>query len=237
MNNMLTAAQVTSQFLYGTDTPPTGSALIDQNLVGRTTAGTLPKLDTITFMTDGPGKFAKPSQSYLVTAFFNDGLGFPPIQPGSSMSASAYAALNGLELGYRVTQLFYSESGESQANIAERVYIFNTQDYGINPDAMFVVTEVVDALGNKTIVKSIENLNVIMPADDNFDFEGGRTSQVAALFLEPRVDPWNIGVKVQEDYTLPTYNIGSYSEAQWVSDTSYILSVYHPITAPAGSVK
>jgi hypothetical protein len=44
MNNMLTAAQVTSQFLYGTDTPPTGASLVDQNLVGRTTAGTLPKL-------------------------------------------------------------------------------------------------------------------------------------------------------------------------------------------------
>ncbi len=55
MNNMLTAARVTSQFLYGTDTPPTGAAIVDQNLVGRTTAGTLPKLDTITFMTDGPG--------------------------------------------------------------------------------------------------------------------------------------------------------------------------------------
>ena len=36
---MLTAAQVTSQFLYGTDLPLTGAALVDQNLVGRTTAG------------------------------------------------------------------------------------------------------------------------------------------------------------------------------------------------------
>ena len=226
MTTLPTAAQITSLFLYGSDTPPTGGALASQNLPNHA-VGVLPDIDFKEFMETGPGRFANASQSALITQFFLEGGDNPPgrhLQPGESMTAAEFAAATGLELTYQVKQLFYHDANESTLDIASRVYIYNTQEFSINADARFVV----DANGTYRI----ENLRIERPEDDNFDFVGGSlSSNVANQYLQPRVDPWNIGKQVDLKYS-GDFVIGDYGVAQFNHNRDYILDSYAPISTP-----
>jgi Ca2+-binding RTX toxin-like protein len=224
MSNIPTAAEITSLYLFGTKTPPQGDALASPNIL-KHAVGVLPAIDANQFMTSGPGRFANPSQSELISSFFNPSLLEylnPTIDAGASMSAAQYAAATGGGLGYRVTQLFYRAPGESNNDVAERVYIYNTQDYAINADARFIV----DADGTRRI----ENLRVILPPSDDFDFVGGPTSDLAALYLVPRVDPWHIGKTVQIDYS-GDFNIGNYSRNEFLDHKSFINVALNPLVS------
>jgi hypothetical protein len=61
MMKFVTAAEITSLFLYGSTSPPSGSALASPALPNHS-SGQLPLINFEQFMTQGPGKFANPSR-------------------------------------------------------------------------------------------------------------------------------------------------------------------------------
>jgi Ca2+-binding RTX toxin-like protein len=96
---------------------------------------------------------------------------------------------------------------------AERVYIYNTQEYMISDDAIFVV----DSNGDKWIENFAIEPRVFSDEPDNFDFDGGNLfTNTGNSILEPLVDPSGIGRKVNFDYvgTVPkvTYDRSSYEK-------------------------
>jgi hypothetical protein len=178
----LTPAEITNLYLYGTISTPNN--LVNDALIRLPSATTAVDVDTVSFM-QTIGRFAIGSQFELVQKFFNPSIFDPIIAPGAYTKSSLRTIFGISDAGWNMQHTDYQDGFD---DYAERVYIWNSQSYQIGDDAVFQVF----ADGTR----EISNF-AIQPRKDvqeNFDFVGG--GLIASFgngYLEPRVDPSNIG--------------------------------------------
>lgn len=216
---MLTASSISQYFLYGAAQNPAN--LINDSLIRSSTLETDVYVSRAEY-TQAAGYFAVGAQFGVVKSFFDTSIA---LAPGHySMNAGANNIFTKLGITdtsaatiFNFQQYDYKAPFESNQQYAERTYIYNTTQFGIRNTADFVV----DANGTR----HIENLT-IAPYEDNFDFTSSNgLASYANLFLQPQIDPSNIGRTVNIKFTTET--IGelasqSYDSTQYSLDTSNI---------------
>lgn len=102
----LTPTTITNLFLYGTETPPTD--LISNALIRPPETKTTIKVDAVSFMTSGPGRFANAALSPVVGAFFDSVLPvFQETGVRREYSRDAMASLLGSEAKFSITVTVY----------------------------------------------------------------------------------------------------------------------------------
>jgi hypothetical protein len=193
---MITASQVTRQYLFGSNKIP--EDLVSDDLIRNPGLIGYLQEDASEFM-KGPGKFAVGSQFELLQKFFRPDSSTPSLVPGEEYSKDKLAKHFGLTAyGWNMQQYNFIEAGEFSHSYMERVYIWNSCSFQISDNAKFKVS----LTGEKSIEDFyIEPLNKIN-SDDNFDFiGGGLLSSFANSWLEPRIDPSGIGRKVDIEFT------------------------------------
>src|SRR5579883_3061384 len=206
MANLLTPTVITNWYLYGQGTTPTN--LVDESLIRPANATSSTTQDVATFMSDGAGRFAIGSLFNLVQNFFaadSSGAYSFNLQPGSYTKAQL-GALWGFK--YYGLILRQQQLDDGRGDYAERAYIWNSGEFKISDNAIFVV----DSSGNRTI----QNFSVVPTGPDNFDFVSN--DFFAGNFgklLQGNVDPSGIGRTVTINFTgtVPsrTYDINSYN--------------------------
>lgn len=83
---------------------------------------------------------------------------------------------------------------DGAGDYGERTYIYNSGTFWLPDDATFVV----DANGAKSII----NYRIVPYGDDNFDFQGGGgITDLGNAYLQPRIDPSDIGRTVTLHFT------------------------------------
>lgn len=222
------AETITRIFLFGWDGVPsnlpsnTGANLFQESIIRDGAVTTNISVDSASFMQSGAGRFAKGSQFDLVKKFFDDSIQFPV---GASYSKAGLATyLSGI--GYNITNYTFSmqekDYMDSIDDFAERTYIYNTIAFQLANDVRFVI----DANGNR----SIANYAVFPRIDnplfyENFDFKSSSiSSELANLYLQPNVDPSNIGRKIVFNFNEITNSSITYSKQQYLDDQAYTSS-------------
>lgn len=214
--SILTAEKVTNLYLYGSETKPT--SIIDQSLIRPQNDPVLEiSVNGNDFMQTGPGRFAYPVLWDVVTKFFNLNVG---LQAGTYTEKSL-RNIFGISINDATKILQQYNYDDGKDNYAERVYIWNSGKYEIDDSALFVVKP----NGNRVI----EHLAVIPLGPkglegahggilDNFDLVGGNAfTNVGNYYLESRIDPSDIGHKVNIEITDVT-NFRTYTIANFVTD-------------------
>lgn len=200
----LTEKEVTNLYLYGT--PTTLTDLTNDGLIRP--VGTVTPIDVnmASYMATGPGRFALGSQSALVETFFATATDLSWMQVGHEYTKAEFiteltnhsVTLPGF-YGIDLKQVLVNDLS---TDYWQRAYIWNSGKFELSDDATFVM----DASGQRSI-----NHYAIKPSDDfqeNFDFDGhGTIADIANFVLEPQIDPWSIGRKVNinfvDDGSLP----------------------------------
>jgi hypothetical protein len=183
--------------LYGTKTTPTN--LVDDKLIRPINQVTSVNVDKSAFMA-GAGRFAVGAQFELIKKFFEPAILFGEYHTSIPVGTYTKQEINKIFVlpyfGWIMKQLDYQDDID---DYAERVYVYNSQEYKISDDAKFIV----EADGTRRI----ENFSVEYRQDpstppENFDFVGGgNAAAVGNGFLQPRVDPSNIGRTVNINFT------------------------------------
>ena len=191
----------TNLYLYGTLETP--AALYDRiypaDYEGGAFGGPRVLVDAVSYMADGPGRYATPFLAPAVEDFLVNLSGMP-IEPGE-YSQSYIQNLYGYDPlkengdpsynGFKFMLSQY-ELQPGTADYDQRTYVYNTGGFVIidNPDLKFVV--------GPNNERRIENLQV-RPFDDDFDFESSSSfTQIDNLvFGKPQIDPFDIGEIVE----------------------------------------
>ncbi|MFE8046225.1 calcium-binding protein [Brenneria goodwinii] len=171
-------------------------------------------------MTRGAGRFVNSANFNIVEKFFNTDI--PPgtytktemlqrfghIDPQTGKPTDLYG-------GYSVNQIFL---GTDDPDYAERAYIWGTTKFKVADSAEFVV--------NADGSREIRNFAIVPSGNDNFDFKGGKDSNIGNKALEPIIDPSKIGRTVELEFTglesLPTTTL---TQADFINDVSNIIAV------------
>jgi Ca2+-binding RTX toxin-like protein len=186
--------EITNLYLYGRMTVPvdkTDASLIRSKAVdeyGKPKHGASITVDMASFMATGPGRFALGSESPLVKLFFTADLSWmEPWRIYSKAEMLAAFDLHPKEGDWFVIAQVGLD--DFSGDYWERSYIWNNGLYGVGNDAVFSI----DAYGNRVI----QNYT-IRAFDDNFDFIGsGGAAKWGNDYLEPRIDPWKMGLRVE----------------------------------------
>lgn len=180
-------------FLYGqSDTPDN----LDSSSIIRDVESTSSLQVTMKSYMDKLGRFAPPSQFELIKDFFASGSAIPTKYDSSGnvtyYTKSELAELFGLSYYGLVVEQYQVDDGKG--DYAERTLLWNSTQFKISDDAQFWVGED----GSKSI-KSL----AIEPMTDNFDLKSSSwPTQVAnVVYLQNRLDPYNIGRTVNISYT------------------------------------
>ncbi len=205
---LLTSQKITNLYLYGKETAPEN--LLDESLIRSSDAIATTSVDTQTFMTTGPGRFAVGRQFDLVNRFFTADSTQLPV---GSYSKSELAERLGYDIlkdffGWNMNHYNYQDGTD---DYAERTYIWNSQSFKIVDDASFIVEE----NGSRHIESFGIEPNIDPRFPENFDFKSqDGLTKIGNDYLQPRVDPSNIGRKVNIDFTgeapRTTYDGNSY---------------------------
>ncbi|MDO9179577.1 MAG: calcium-binding protein, partial [Agitococcus sp.] len=171
---------MTNLYLYGTLNTPSNK--VTEALIRESGKKTTIYIDNVfSFMNDGPGRFAVGANISIVKQFMSGGLFSVP---GRYKVGDYFPVPEQRNLTYQ-----QYEYNDLSGDLTQRIYIYNTSGFVLNPDAYFVVK----ADGTR----EIENYS-ILPLDDNFDFE---SSNGAAKLLNPTLDDWidpsDIGRRVE----------------------------------------
>ncbi|MHB9021815.1 MAG: hypothetical protein ACYC3A_08305 [Halothiobacillus sp.] len=186
----LTIEQITNLYLFGQ--PSTLAGLADEllirppevvDLVGdkrNIRAQTIVHLDAVSFMANGPGRYAAASMSNVVKDFMQGGI-MPATGARQEITVAQWFDISGKSPSDRFLSFQQYNYGGSSGDFASRVYIYNSSSFAIPLDAKFVV----EADGTR----SIENF-AILPANDNFDFisDDFATGLVNPI-LDHQIDP------------------------------------------------
>ena len=206
---ILTAAEITNWYLYGQSTTPQN--LADESLIRPSTDRPIVVQDAAEYMSFGAGRFAIGSSFAMVEQFFTNA----EIPAGSytKMQLAAYLGLNYYGLIIQQANLY-----DGIGDYAERTYVWNTGEFKINDDALFVI----DANGDKRI----ENFSITPNSNEDFDFVSNSVPQFVNDALRNDVDPSGIGrtVSIRFDGEVPprTYTLSDYQadlayKATWTS--------------------
>lgn len=182
----LTAEKVLNLFLYGRETRPTN--LVDDSLIREPNDTPPPiKVDAVSFMADGPGRFVTPSMVPLIDSFFTsndpllDGNGAKQVIPLSVM-----AGWLGSE-----TNFSYQQYDFDSADLGYRALIWGSSGFKLT-EAHFII----EADGTR----KVEDIK-ILPFDDNYDFESDDTlTQLVEDVAKDWTDPSGIGRRVDFEF-------------------------------------
>jgi hypothetical protein len=215
--------EITSLYLYGATTKPqdvTSEALI--RVKGFSTSV---QLDAVSFMANGPGRFAN-AISVPVVQQFMEGRIFSPNGTKQVFSLAAVSTLVGSKSGN--TDIWQSNYQDATDDHAYRTYVYQSSSFTLAQGATFVI----EADGSRHIQDF-----AILPFDDNFDFKSGTPlSQFGNPYLEPRIDPTGIGriVKMEFDQTSKTQVPRvDYTSANYAADSVRYQQSFSPVTGTA----
>ncbi|MDN2701266.1 hypothetical protein O0881_04550 [Janthinobacterium sp. SUN100] len=214
---MITAQEVTNYYLYGSSNKP---ATIDTALMIRPVDETSTvSINTVEYMSTGPGRFANPVLFEVIDKFFNptgtDASSM--LQAGSYQKADLFSAFGIVSGGLVLQQWLYDDGLD---DMVERAYIWNTTQFQIDPRARFIV----DQNGNR----SIENFAIIPRVKDgspeNFDFKAGDgVGKLANLALEPAIDPSGIGRTVILSFSDDQIPVKNFSQSDYNTSVSNLV--------------
>ncbi|MEZ5678970.1 MAG: calcium-binding protein [Nitrosomonas sp.] len=182
-----------------------GEFLKDENNKDITHGATI-TIDMASFIETGPGRFALGSKSPLVEAFFTtDDSNLLWMEVDKTYSKAEVIANLGLDANsdrFSIQQSLLADA--TSGDYWLRSYVWNSGLFKVgddkNPDENGVVNDItfsVDAFGNRVI-----HNYVIRAFDENFDFDGGGSlAEWGNNYLQPRIDPWNIGRTVSIEFT------------------------------------
>jgi VCBS repeat-containing protein len=215
--------EITNLYLYGATTKPqdlTSEALIRANGYTRPV-----QLDAVSFMENGPGRFAN-GVTISVVKDFMEGKVYAPNGSKQTFSLATVTALLGpLSANVGIAQSSYQDTTDDHAS---RTYIYQSSPYKLAQGATFVI----EADGTRHIQDF-----AILPLDDDFDFKSkALLSQFGNQYLEPRIDPTGIGriVTLEFDQTSKTQVPRvDYTSASYASDSGRYQQTFSPITGTA----
>ena len=244
----ITPTEITNRYLYDSPSKPDSSALVSEDLIRigvkkeDPSIATDATVDVVTYMKDGPGRFATPDKFPVVTIFF-----FPELFSDIVLAPGRYTEqFLTSEFGLdpvggpilKQEQLFLVDEID---DYAERVYIWNTVAYEIadtdpsdpTREVEFVVLDDGSEFGQRFIT----NLRIIPFSNndnkENFDFFS--ISEVLT-YLTPQfeaiVDPSGIGRKVDIAFVNDAPNIPVYTKQDF--DTDFANSVGNSISGYFG---
>ncbi len=198
---LITAAQITNQFLYGQTTTP--SNLASANLIRPATATPPPLTQNVNeYMNVGGGRFAIGSSFTLVQLFFSS------IQiPVGTYTKAALASMLGVSYYGLILDQWSVEDGTN--DYAERAYIWNRGEFKISDSATFTVS----ASGDRYI----QDFGVEPVGNENFDFVGG-VPQGLNDGLRNLVDPSKIGRAVSIQFTGQVSKEPIYDQNDYLDD-------------------
>lgn len=184
--SLLTAAEVTNLYLYGTKTLPPN--LENENIIRPSGIKQSVPVDINEYM-NGPGRFASPAYFDVIKLFFSP--------TSSGLAAGTYTkqylfSLFGLntDINDRIVSIQQSLYDDGQDNYLERAYIWESTAFQIDDHATFVV--------NADGSRYIQNFGIIPYSNnantEDFDFKSDSGfSKLVNFALEPLVDPSGIG--------------------------------------------
>lgn len=211
------AKEITKWYLYGSNSIPEN--LVDESLIRPQDAEVTIEIDKNEFMTTGAGRFAIGPQFIIIEKFFNDNELLPGIY-----NKLEIAKFFGHENKFGWDMQHYNWRDETD-DYAERVYLYNSQEYQIHNDAKFVVT----VTGEKFINDFATEPREFDDAPDNFDFESNDwKTQLGNGYLQTLVDPSGIGRKVNFDYVGEVTPVAKYDRAAFELDVANKESWYVP---------
>ena len=219
--NKLTVDEVTMYFLYGSPYKP--KDLNDDSLIRpKVDTSRIIGIDTQEYMTTGPGRFANPTFFEIVERFFYPHLG----STSALLDEGSYKKIDLINMidpnhnwGLNIYQTNYDDGKD---DYVERAYIWNSTSFMISNDAVFHV----DADGTRWIENFAVVPRILAAAPENFDFETkDNAGKFANYFLQPAIDPSNIGRKVILDFD------NSNVQSQRFTEKDYIIA-YDNATHP-----
>ncbi|MDO8335609.1 MAG: hypothetical protein Q7T74_02380, partial [Candidatus Saccharibacteria bacterium] len=229
--------EITNLYLYGQATTPTDLTdefLIRPKDVSKTIRyGANIDVDMVSYMSTGPGRFALGPKSEMVQAFFSAVSDISWMVAGVQYKKADIISHLQLTANSDQISIKQVELADTSGDHWQRSYIWNSGLLKISDNATFSV----DSQGKRSI-----NNYSIRAFDDDFDFEGGGPiAYVANAMLEPQIDPWKIGRKVNihfVDTGLPTR---TYTASDYLTDgfnsISHVVSGGNSLkTLPAGAL-
>ncbi len=202
--------EIISSYLFDQLSLPTN--LVDNDLIRASNAkGDDVKIDATWYMTAGPGRFALPSLSPLVQAFFaRDSQGnylhqlagrATPYTKSELANQSGTGLLPIDTVQFEFQQYEYDDGAD---NIAERSYIWNSTGFSIPNVAQFYVDP---STGERSIgnlkIQSLHTIDSNRYPEENFDYDSDDWLAYIDSLLgisQDRLDPSRIGRKVSFDF-------------------------------------
>lgn len=192
------------QYLYGTFDPSWDFA--ERFREDSNDAGNSLTVGLQGFMLDGPGRYIKPSNFSIVSAFFDSA----KIIEDGIYSLEQLLGLTGFEDKSAYKSIRQYPIDILSSDYDERAFVWGTTGYRIK-DAVFTVED-----GHRTI-GSLE----IVADTDNFDFEGGEGTGAINPILKNLVDPMNIGIKFNINFVGQGSIFENYSNSDYVDDSAW----------------
>lgn len=229
ISTLPTMAQITSMYLFGQLEKPNN--LLDENLIRpKDLVVDYPvKININEYMTDGAGRFVSAKDFKFLDEFFNKSS-----TASENLEAGRYTKseiIQTLKIKFAGVTQSTAEYDDGKDDLFERAYIWNSVAFMVNDDAVFVI----DEDGNRFI----ENFAIVPFSNDkpglrdengkpmeNFDFEGGTTSQIANSMIEWKIDPSGIGrtVNIKFDWDNVNTKTLSYQDYQNEKTSSNFLT-------------
>lgn len=229
ISTLPTMAQITSMYLFGQLEKPNN--LLDENLIRpKDLVVDYPvKININEYMTDGAGRFVSAKDFKFLDEFFTKSS-----TASENLEAGRYTKseiIQTLKIKFAGVTQSTAEYDDGKDDLFERAYIWNSVAFMVNDDAVFVI----DEDGNRFI----ENFAIVPFSNDkpglrdengkpmeNFDFEGGTTSQIANSMIEWKIDPSGIGrtVNIKFDWDNVNTKTLSYQDYQNEKTSSNFLT-------------
>lgn len=229
ISTLPTMAEMTSMYLFGQLEKPNN--LLDENLIRpKDLVVDYPvKININEYMTDGAGRFVSAKDFKFLDEFFTKSS-----TASENLEAGRYTKseiIQTLKIKFAGVTQSTAEYDDGKDDLFERAYIWNSVAFMVNDDAVFVI----DEDGNRFI----ENFAIVPFSNDkpglrdengkpmeNFDFEGGTTSQIANSMIEWKIDPSGIGrtVNIKFDWDNVNTKTLSYQDYQNEKTSSNFLT-------------
>lgn len=173
----LTPAVATNIYLYGTKTAPA-------DYMRQTSEEVKIQVDMGSYMKDGPGRFANPSQAKFVQDFYMGKISLPDGTYTKEELVTPYGIPN-KDFNF---DLYQENLDPKSVDYTNRVYIFGKGSFTIASTTKFVI--------NGNDLYSIDM--AVRGYDENFDFESDAPAhQLGDIFLKNKIDPGNMGRRVE----------------------------------------
>lgn len=207
--------EMTNLFLYGRIAKP--SNLLDDALLRPKDATEEITMDAVSFMADGPGRFARGAQAKVVTDFMSGGL-FAAKQGEKQTFTLSQAMQRSGEDSHNIAYKQYNYS-DGTADHGSRTYQWNSSPFRVADDVVFVI----EADGTR----HIENFT-IRPYHDDFDFKSRDTvAKFGNPWLKERIDPSGIGRIVKIVFDSASKNAlarKDYRQEDFLNDQQFLSS-------------